>query len=198
MNPVTRQPEGNPFFRLPNPPVPPKTEEVSCDWGADCCASASVDSMCGCALGGVAGMCLEYASAGTIASTHFPLGLCCAFGFTCCWQNLSAQVIKKRRQLDHAHHQNLLQYNTQLQKRIIMLSRQSDQFDSNQCQCDLSQPLNNRMPRVDPCGDNNVRHAPVEQPVRPRLYNSSLALAFVHNRLCSSRVPEEESGKNNI
>ena len=196
MNPVTRQPEGNPFFRLPNPPIPPKTEDVCCDWGAYCCASACVDSFLGGALGGGAGLYLEYASAGAIASPHLPLGLCCAFGFTCCWQNLSTQRFNKRRQLDHAHHQNLLQYNTQLQKRIIMLSRQSEQSDSNQCQCLASQPLNNLMSGVDV--DKNVQHSAVEPPVRPRLYNSSLALAFVHNRLCLSQVPEEESGNNNV
>ena len=198
MSPVTRQPEGNPFSRLPNPPIPPKTEDVSCDWGLHCCASVCLDSGLGCALGSGAGLYLEYAGAGTIASTHLPLGLCCAFGFTCCWQNLSTQTINKRRQLDHAHHQNLLQYNTRLQKRIIMLSRQPDQSDSNERQCDESQLLNNLMPRVDPCADKNVQHSAVEPPVRSRLHSSSLALAFVHNRFCSSRVPEEEPGKNNV
>ena len=29
MSPVTRQPEDNPYLRLPNPPKPPRTEEVA-------------------------------------------------------------------------------------------------------------------------------------------------------------------------
>lgn len=198
MRPVTRQPEENAFFRLPEPPTPPKTEGVSCDWGLTCCTSACVDGMFGCALGSGVGICLECCSAGTIASTHFPLGLCCAFGFTCCLQNLSAQAITKRQQLDHDHHQNLLRYNTQLRERFVMLSPQSDQFSSNQCQCDVPQPLNNLLPRVNPCVDNNVQHSAVEPPVKPRLYNSSLALAFVQNRFFSSRVPEDASKKNNV
>ena len=198
MSPVTRQPEENPFFSLPNPPTPSRTEEVCCDCGSECCFSVCVDSMCGCGIGGAAGILLEIASVGTIASTDFPLGLCCAFGFTCCWVNLMAQVIKKRRRLDHAYHQDLLTYNKQLHDRVIMLSRQSDKFDSNQSQCIVSQPLNDLMPMVDPCVDNSVQHSACEPPVKRHLFNNSLALALEHNRLRPSQVPDGASGMNNV
>ena len=200
MSPVTRQPEDNPYLRLPNPPKPPRTEEVICDFGAGCCASACLDSMLGCGVGGIAGICLEYATTGTLASSHFALGLCCAFGFTCCCQNFSAQVIKKRRQLDYAHHQNLLNYNTQLHKRVIMLSRQCAELDSNQCQCHVSQSLNNPMPRVvdDPCVDESAQHSACESPVKPTLGNDSLALAFLHNRFRSLKAPHGASGMGDV
>ena len=200
MSPVIRQPEDNPYLRLPNPPNPPRTEEVICDLGADCCGSACFDSMVGCGLGSVAGICLEYATTGTLASSHFVFGLCCAFGFTCCCQNLGAQVIKKRRQLDYAYHQNLLNYNTRLHERVIMLSRQRAEFDSNQCQCHVSQSLNNLMPRVvdDPCVGGSEQHSACESPVKSKLCNKSLALAFLHNRFRSLKAPHGASGMSDV
>ena len=202
MSPVTRQPELNPLLQLPNPPTPPKTEDVICDVGADCCFGVTSDTMIGCALGSGAGACLEYAaSAGTFASTHFPLGLCCAFGFACCWQNLTVQAIMKKRQLDYAYHLNLKEYNMRLHERIISLSRQFDEFNGNQCQCVVSQPLNNRMPKVVnvPCAGKSEQHSPCETPpVKSNLFNNSLGFAFVHNQLPSLRVPKEASRTSDV
>ena len=200
MSPVTRQPEKNPYLRLLNPPTPPRTEKVTCDLGLECCGSACVDSMLGCGLGGGAAICLEYATTGALASSHFAYGLGCAFGFTCCWQNFTAQVINKKRQLDYAHHQNLLNYNTQLHKRVIMLSRQCAELDSNRCQCCVSQSLNNPMPRVvdDPGVDESAKHSACESPVKPKLGKNSLALAFLHNRFRSLKAPHGASGMGDV
>ena len=121
MNPVTSQPGVNHCFKFPSPPAPFRTDNVSFDYGSDCCLRATA---CGCffgGIGGAVGSLLEVAATGTMASAHLPLGLCCAFGFSCFWRHLDSQLLEKKYQLDHAYLQDLQKYNVQLRERIIML-----------------------------------------------------------------------------
>ena len=91
MNPVPSQPEVNHRFMFPSPPTPPRTDNVSSDYGSGCCLSASAYGGFFGMIGGGVGSLLEVAASGTVASTHLPLGLCCAFGFGCFWRNLDNQ-----------------------------------------------------------------------------------------------------------
>lgn len=125
MNPVTSQPGVNHCYMLPVPPTPPRTDNASFDFGAACCVRASG---CGSFFGMIGlgvGSLLEVAATGTVASAHLPLGLCCAFGFSCFLRNLDNQSLEKKCQLDDAYLQDLQKYNVQLRKRFIMLLTES-------------------------------------------------------------------------
>lgn len=130
MNPVTSQPGVNHYFMFPSPPTPPRTDNVSFDFGLACCLRASYKGGLFGVVGGGVGSLLEVAASGTLASSHLPLGLCCAFGFGRFWQDLDNQLIEKKLQLDYAYLQDLQKYNVQLRDRIIMLLTGSSLINS--------------------------------------------------------------------
>ena len=130
MNPVTSQPGVNHCFKLPSPPTPPRTDNASFDYGSDCCLRATACGGLFGMIGAGVGSLLEVAATGTVASAHLPLGLCCAFGFSCYWRHLDNQSLEKKCQLDHAYLQDLQKYNVQLRERVIMLLTDSNLTNS--------------------------------------------------------------------
>ncbi len=125
MNPVTSQPVANQCFRLPSPPTPPRTDNVSLEYGPACCLSATSYGVFFGVVGGGVGSLLEVAAAGALAPGYLPLSLCCAFGFSCFCRDLNNQLLGKKCQIDHAYLQELQTYNVQLRERVVMLLAES-------------------------------------------------------------------------
>lgn len=125
MNPVTSQPGVNQCFKLPSPPTPPRTDNVTYDYGPACCLSATSNGGFFGMFGGSVGMFLEAAAGGAFAPGYLPLSLCCAFGFSCLCRDLDNQLMEKKCQINQAHLQELQTYNVQLRERVVMLLAES-------------------------------------------------------------------------
>ena len=125
MKPVTSQPGVDHRFMFPSPPTPPQRDNASFDYGPGSCLDALTDGGFYGMIGAGVGSLLEVAATGAVASAHLPLGLCCAFGFSCFSQSLNNHSLEKKRQLDHAYLQDLQTYNVQLRERVVMLLAES-------------------------------------------------------------------------